>query len=33
MWEYVEPLNIVGARKHGIAGDDMLDAFNHPDQL
>lgn len=30
MLEVVEPLIIASARKHGIADDDMLHAFNHP---
>jgi hypothetical protein len=30
MLEAVEPLIIGSARKHGIADDDILHAFNHP---
>jgi hypothetical protein len=30
MLEAVEPLIIASARKHGIADDDILHAFNHP---
>ena len=30
MLEVVEPLIIASARKHGIADDDILHAFNHP---
>lgn len=30
MLEVVEPLIIVSARKHGVADDDILHAFNHP---
>ncbi|HEY5855565.1 MAG TPA: hypothetical protein VIW24_16330 [Aldersonia sp.] len=26
----MEPLIIVSARKHGVADDDILHAFNHP---
>jgi hypothetical protein len=30
MLEVVEPLIIASARKHGLADDDILHAFNHP---
>jgi hypothetical protein len=30
MLEAVEPLIIASARRHGIAGEDILHAFNHP---
>ncbi len=30
MLEVVEPLITASARKHGVADDDMLHAFNHP---
>ena len=30
MLEVVEPLITASARKHGIADEDMLHAFNHP---
>jgi hypothetical protein len=30
MLKAVEPLIIASARKHGIADDDILHAFNHP---
>ncbi|MBA3250556.1 MAG: hypothetical protein H0T66_09700 [Geodermatophilaceae bacterium] len=30
MLEAVEPLIVASARKHGIADDDILHAFNHP---
>lgn len=30
MLEAVEPLTIASARKHDIADDDILHAFNHP---
>lgn len=30
MLEVVEPLIIASARKHGVADDDILHAFNHP---
>ena len=30
MLEFVEPLIIASARKHGLADDDILHAFNHP---
>jgi hypothetical protein len=29
MLEVVEPLIIASARKHGVADDDILHAFNH----
>lgn len=30
MFAVVEPLIIASARKHGVADDDILHAFNHP---
>lgn len=30
MLESVEPLIVDSARKHGIADDDIIHAFNHP---